>query len=158
MDQDSARPSAVASEQEGEDPAHHRGADSTQRNVARDHPAACDQGQRQQKDRDAERTSVVDHRHQPGDAPRRRMDDLDDGLVDAGVAADDDYAAHEREDGTSQAGSVAPASTSLAVADRSEHNRAPATQEMWLGKRARTLYEVFSHPGPTALRVLLAAV
>src|ERR1039458_1954631 len=123
------------------------------RGAAGDPPPAGDQGQRQQNERDAERTSVVDHRHQPGDAPRRRMDDLDDGPVDAGVVADDDYATHEGEDGASQARSVASASTSLAVAARGEHHRAPATQEWWLGKRARTLRGVFSHAGPTASRV-----
>ena len=84
------------------------------------------------------------------------MDDLDDGLVDAGVEADDDQAAHEGEDGADYAQPVASASTSLAVADRGEHDRTPVAQEMALGNGARALYEVFSHINSTAFRGVLA--
>ena len=56
------------------------------------------------------------------------------------------------EDGRGQAHPVAPAPASLAVADRGEHDRTPAAQQMLLGKRARARYEVFSHAGPTAFK------
>ena len=157
VDHDPARSSAVASEQENQDAAHRRRAGRTQREVTRDHPAARDQGQPHQDDHDADRASLVDHRHQPGDAPRRRMDDLDDGLVDAGVVVDDEHAAHQGEHGQGQAHSVASAPASLTVADRSEHDRTPVTQQVLLRNGARILYEVFSHAGPTASPALPAA-
>ena len=99
-DHDPGGPSAVAAQDHDQDPARRRGAGRAQRDVPRDHPAARDQGQRHQDDRHAERAGVVDHRHQPGDAPRRRVDDLGDGPVYPGVIADDEQAAHQRQDGS----------------------------------------------------------
>ena len=47
----------------------------------------------------------------------------------------------EGEDGGGQAQPVASAPAPLAVADRGEHDRAPAAQSMRLGKRAHTLVD-----------------
>ncbi len=58
------------------------------------------------------------------------MDHLDDGPVDAGVESDDQHAAHQAQDGTSQAHPVAPAPASLAVADGGQQDGSPATQEI----------------------------
>jgi hypothetical protein len=76
------------------------------------------------------------------------VDDSGDGPVDAGVVTDDQHAADQGHDGTGHPDAVAPAPASLAVADRSEQHRTPATGEL-PGKRAGALYEVFSHTGPT---------
>ena len=130
VDHDPARPAAAAPDQQDEDPAHRRRADRAQRDVARHRPAAGEQRHPDHDDHDAKRARLVHHRHQPGDGPRRRMNDSGDGPVDAGVVADDEHAAHQGQDGTSQAHSVAPAPTSLAVADRSQHDRAPAPHNL----------------------------
>jgi hypothetical protein len=58
------------------------------------------------------------------------VDYLGDGPVDPGVIPDDQQAAHQDEDGSGQAYAIASATASLAAADRGEHDRAPATQEM----------------------------
>ncbi len=133
VDHDPGRPAAAVPDQQDEGPTHRRRAGRAQRDVARHRPAAREQGHPQHDDHDAERAGLVNHRHQPGDRPRRRMDDSGDGPVDAGVIADDEHAAHQGQDGTGQAHSVAPAPTSLAVAHRSQHDRAPATQERLFG-------------------------
>ena len=65
--------------------------------------------------------------------------------------------AHQGEHGQGQAHSVAPAPAALTVADRSEHDRTPVTQQVLFRNGARILYEVFSHAGPTASPALPAA-
>ena len=93
----------------------------------------------------------VHHRHQPRDAPRRRMDHLGDGPVDTGVVPDDQQAAHQGQHGSGQPDAVASATAPLAAADRGEHDRAPATQEMLLRNRASAL-GTFGHTATVALR------
>ena len=150
VDHDPGRPSAAAAEQDDQDPARRRRAGRAQPDVARDLPPPCDQGQHHQDGHDAERARLVHHGHQPGDAPRWRMDHLGDGPVDPGVVPDDEQAAGHGEDGDGQADAVASAPATLAAADRGEYDRAPAPQEMLLRSGALLFGEVPGHTAPVA--------
>jgi hypothetical protein len=152
VDRDPARTAAAASEDGDQDSARRRRPGRTQPDVACDLPAAGEQGQCHQDDHDAGRARLVYHRHQPCDAPWRRMDHPADGPVDPGVIPDDQQAAHQSENGGGQPHAVASAPASLAAADRGEYGRAPATQEMLLRKRASALGDVLGHTGPQPLR------
>jgi hypothetical protein len=145
VDDDAGGPAAAAAQQRDQDPAYRHRADHAEPDIARDLPAAGEQGHDHQDDDDAEGTRLVHHGHQPRDAPRRRVDDLHDGLVDTRVKVDDKQADHERENGEDQARPVASAPPPLPVADRGEKDRAPAPQRMRLRNSARTLDCLFHH-------------
>jgi hypothetical protein len=82
------------------------------------------------------------------------MDDLDNGPVDARVAADDQQAADEAEDGQRQAGAIASAAAPLVITGRSEHDRAPAAQQARLARAAAlvTGASAMKDPLPSACR------
>ena len=151
-DHDPGRPAAPAAQHGDQDPAHRGRPGRAQPDVARDLPPARDQGQDHQDDHDTERARLVHHRHQPGDAPRRRMDHLRDGPVDPGVVPDDEQAARQGEDGNGQPYAVASPTASLAAADRGENGRAPVTQKVLLRNGALPLGETPGHTGHSTFR------
>ncbi len=144
VDHDSAGPPAVTAEHRDEDQARHDRDNYAQRDVPGQHPAPGDQGQQHQRRRDAVRPDLIDHRDQPGDAARRRMDDFGDGPVDARVVPDDQQAADQAENGQHEPYPVAAAAAALAVPGRGEEDGPPAGQHRRLGRGSRGPHRILS--------------
>ena len=139
-----AGPSALAAEQQDEQPAGQRRGGRAQRQVAGHRPAPRDQRDQHQPGDDTVRADLVDHRDQPGDAARRRVDDLDNGPVDARVVVDDQQAADQGEDGEGEPGPVGATAAALPVPYRGEQDGAPAGQRRWLSRGSRGPHRILS--------------